>query len=150
MESAFANEMEIKDSIKKLFIDLDKHYDNKLGFEKKVVELKNQMEDLENQIPEYKQYLESRTWAISSLNNLNANGVTDMDIVNMNLLFSIFRNNDFLSDPLDQNTDKHNESNVSHNKTNETTTYWQQFISKLQRLKNINQEINRQISNLET
>ena len=35
MESAFANDLDVKDSVKKFFIDLDKQYDNKLGFEKK-------------------------------------------------------------------------------------------------------------------
>ena len=35
LESAFANNFGVKDSVKKFFIDLEKHYDNKLGFEKK-------------------------------------------------------------------------------------------------------------------
>ena len=148
MESALANDLSIKDSVKNFFTDLDKQYDNKLGFEKKVEELKNQMKDLENQIPGYKQYLELQIWAVSSLNHLNANGITNTDIINMNQLVSIFRNNDFLSDPLDQNTNKGSENNNSHNKTNETS-YWQQFIAKLQSLKNINQEINKQTSNLD-
>ena len=104
-------------------------------------------ERLENQIPGYKQYLELQIWAVSSLNHLNANGVTNTDIINMNQLFSIFRNSDFLSDPLDQNTDKGSENNSSHTKVNETI-YWQQFIAKLQNLRNINQEINKQISNI--
>ena len=148
MESALANDLSIKDSVKKFFIDLDKQYDNKLGFEKKVEELKSQMKDLENQIPGYKQYLELQIGAVSSLNHLNANGITNTDIINMNQLVSIFRNNDFLSDPLDQNTNKGSQNNNSHNKTNETS-YWQQFIAKLQSLKNINQEINKQTSNLD-
>ena len=148
MESALANDLSIKDSVKNFFTDLDKQYDNKLGFEKKVEELKNQMKDLENQIPGYKQYLELQIWAVSSLNHLNANGITNTDIINMNKLVLIFRNNDFLSDPLDQNTNKGSQNNNSHNKTNETS-YWQQFIAKLQSLKNINQEINKQTSNLD-
>ena len=111
MESALANHLSVKDSVKLFFVDLDKQYDNKLGFEKKVEELKSQMKDIENQIPGYKQYLELQIGAVSSLNYLNANGVTNIDIINMNQLFSIFRNNDFLSDPLDQNTDKRNENN---------------------------------------
>ena len=148
MESALANDLSIKDSVKNFFTDLDKQYDNKLGFEKKVEELKNQMKDLENQIPGYKQYLELQIWAVSSLNHLNANGITNTDIINMNQLVLIFRNNDFLSDPLDQNTNKGSQNNNSHNKTNETS-YWQQFIAKLQSLKNINQEINKQTSNLD-
>ena len=91
--------------------------------------------------------MESQIGAVSSLDYLNANGVTNADIINMNHLVSIFRNSDFLSDPLDQNTDKGSENNSSHTKTNETS-YWQQFIAKLQNLRNINQEINKQISNL--
>ena len=69
------------------------------------------MKDLENQIPGYKQYLELQIGAVSSLNYLNANGVSNTDIINMNQLVLLFRNNDFLSDPLDQNTDKHSENN---------------------------------------
>ena len=132
--------------------------------------------------------MESRIWAVSRLEYLNANGVTNTDIINMSNLVSIFRNSDFLSDPLDQNTDKDSENNSSHTKTNETiywqqfiakllnlnsslsdpldqntdkdsennsshtktneTIYWQQFIAKLLNLRNINREINKQISNL--
>ena len=147
MESALANEISVKDSVEKFFVDLDRQYDNKLGFEKKVEELKSQMKDIENQIPGYKQYLEFQIGAVSSLNYLNANGVSNTDIINMNQSVLLFRNNDFLSDPLDQNTDKQSENNNDHTKTNETM-YWQRFIAKLQRLKNINQEINKQISNL--
>jgi uncharacterized protein YoxC len=35
MESALANDLIVEESVKKFFIDLDKQYDNKLGFEKK-------------------------------------------------------------------------------------------------------------------
>ena len=147
MESALANDMEVKNSVKKFFIDLDKDYNNKLGFEKKVNELKSQIEDIENQIPGYKQYMVLQIEAVSSLNNLNANGVTNIDIIKMNQLVSIFKNNDFLSDTLDQNANKSNENNFSRNKMN-NTIYWKQFISKLQSLKNINEEINKQISSL--
>lgn len=147
MESAFSNNFSVRDSVKKFFIDLDKDYDNKLGFEKKVEELKSQVKDIENQIPNYKQFLEFHIGAVSSLNHLNSNGVTNPDIISMNHLVSIFSKNDFLSDPLDQNTDKPSEKNIDPNKPNKTT-YWQQFIAKLQHLRNINQEINKQMSKL--
>jgi hypothetical protein len=147
MESALANDLSVKDSGKKFLIDLDNQYDNKLGFEKKVQELKNQMKDLENQIPGYKQYLELQIGAVSSLSHLYANGVTNTDIINMNQLVLIFRNSDFLSDPLDQNPEKGSKNQSNNAKTNETM-YWQQFIAKLQSLKNINQKINKQVSNL--
>ncbi|MDF0679788.1 MAG: hypothetical protein P0116_02355 [Candidatus Nitrosocosmicus sp.] len=147
MESAFSNNFSVRDSVKKFFIDLDKDYDNKLGFEKKVEELKSQVKDIENQIPNYKQFLEFHIGAVSSLNHLNSNGVTNPDIISMNHLVSIFSKNDFLSDQLDQNTDKPSEKNIDPNKPNKTT-YWQQFIAKLQHLRNINQEINKQMSKL--
>ena len=149
MESAFANDFSVKDSVKKFFMDLEKHYDNKLGFEKKIEELKGQMNEIENQLPGYKQYLNLYIGAVSNLSHLNANGVTNTSIINMNQLFSIFRNSDFLSNPLDQNADKGFENKGDPIKNNETT-YWQQFIAKLQSIKNINQEINKQISNLNT
>ena len=147
MESALANGMKVQDSVKKFFTDLDKHYDNKLGFEKKVEELKSQIKDIENQMPAYKQYLEFQVSAVSSLNYLNANGVSNTDIINMNQLVLIFKNHDFLSDPLNQNAEKHDGNNTSHIKSNDTL-YWQRFIAKLQHIKNVNQEINKQISNL--
>ena len=147
MESAFANKFSVKDAVKKFFIDLEKQYDNKLGFEKKVEELKSQMKEIEYQIPGYKQYLDLYIGAVSTLSHLNANGVTNTSIINMNQLFSIFRNSDFLSNPLDQNADKGFENRDDPTKNNETI-YWQQFIAKLQSIRNINQEINKQISNL--
>ena len=148
MESALANDLIVEESVKKFFIDLDKQYDNKLGFEKKVKELKSQIQHMESQIPTYKQFMGFQVGAVSSLNYLNANGVSNTDIINMNQLVLIFKNHNFLSDPLNQNTEKLDGNNVSHNKTNETM-YWQRFIAKLQRLKNVNQEINKQISNLD-
>jgi len=105
------------------------------------------MKEIENQIPGYKEYLNLYIGAVSSLSHLSANGVTNTSIINMNQLFSIFRNSDFLSNPLDQNADKGFENKGDPIKNNETI-YWQQFIAKLQSIKNINQEINKQISNL--
>jgi hypothetical protein len=93
MESALANNLSVKASVKKFFIDLDNQYDNKLGFEKKVEELKIQIKEIEKQIPGYKQYLELQIGAVSSLSHLYANGVTNTDIINMNQLVFIFRNN---------------------------------------------------------
>ncbi len=147
MESAYTNDFSVTDSVKKFFKDVEDHYDDKLGFEKKLQELKKEKEEIENQILGYKQYLQSQIMAISSLNYLSANRVTNEDIININQLVSIFKNSDFLSDPLEQNINKNIENSINQIKPIETP-YWQRFIEKLQRLKNINQEINRQISNL--
>ncbi len=149
-ESALENGFEVKDSIKKFLKDVEDQYDNKLGFEKKVDELKAEMKKLKDEIPGYKSHLTLRANVTPTLTHLVNSGVTSEDIIGMNHLVLEFKNNgDFLSDPINKNNNDYYNSNTKTNNNNMTRTqYWYVFVEKLKELKNINTEINKQASSL--
>jgi hypothetical protein len=139
-ESALANGLEVRDAIKNFLKDMEDNYDNKLGFEKKIKELKAEMKKLEEQVPEYQYYLKSQGIVSPTLIHLLACGVTNEDIIGMNHLVLEFKNSDFLSKPINKNDYSLN------TKTNENITksqYWNLFTEKLKELKNLNLEINK-------
>ncbi len=145
MESHLENGLEVKDSIKKFLKDVEDQYDNKLGFEKKINELKAEMKKLEEQVPEYQSYLKLQGIVSPTLIHLTNSGVTNEDIIGMNHLVLEFKNSDFLSDPINKN------SYHSSTKTNDSISnsqYWNTFVEKLKGLKNINIEISKQASSL--
>jgi hypothetical protein len=145
-ESALANDINRNDSVKKFFKDLEAQYDNKLGFEKVVDELKKEKKKLEEQVPEYEYYLKLRGIVAPTLIHLHNSGVTDQDIIDMNHLVLEFKNSDFLSDPLVQNRTNNRNNN---NQIEDKNSYWSLFTSKLQGLKNITSEINKRISEVD-
>src|SRR5688500_3020158 len=143
MKSNIKKGLEVKESIKKFLKDVEDQYDNKLGFEKKINELKAEMNKLEEQVPEYQSYLKLQGIVSPTLIHLTNRGVTNEDIIGMNHLVLEFKNSDFLSDPINKN------SYNSNTKTNDSiikSQYWNVFVEKLKELKNINTEINKQAS----
>ncbi|HEX5185371.1 MAG TPA: hypothetical protein VFV86_00650 [Nitrososphaeraceae archaeon] len=145
MESRLANGLEVKDSIKKFLRDTEDQYDSKLGFEKKINELKTEMEELKKQVPEYQTYLRLQGIVAPTLVHLSSSGVTNEDIIGMNHLVLEFKNIDFLSDPFQHDKD----NNISGNSPAKTNNqHWILFVQKLKELRNINVEIQKQFANL--
>ncbi|KAA2282080.1 hypothetical protein [Candidatus Nitrosocosmicus sp. SS] len=143
-ESSLANGFDVKTSIRKFLKDVEDHYDDKLGLEKEVNDLKEKKEKLEKEVPEYEYYLKLQGIVSLTLLRLQLSGVTNEDIIGMNHLVLEFQNSDFLSDPFQKPFQNINATN-SKNKT----SYWYQFVSKVSSLKNINIEIKKRISELE-
>lgn len=141
MESAYANGLEVRDAIKNFLKDVEDNYDNKLGFEKKISELKSEMKKLEQQVPEYQFYLKLQGIVSPTLIHLHNSGVTNEDIIEMNHLVLEFKDGNFLSDPINKNYNNlipDTNSNVVKNH------YWKVFVDKLKELKNINLQIQKQ------
>lgn len=143
-ESALANGFDVKTSIRKFLKDVEDHYDDKLGLEKEVNDLKEKKENLEKEVPEYEYYLKLQGIVALTLLRLQFSGVTNEDIIGMNHLVMEFQNSDFLSDPFQKPF-----QNINATNSKDKTNYWYQFVSKLSSLKNINIEINKRISELE-
>ena len=144
-ESALENGLEVKDSIKRFLKDVQHQYDNKLGFENKINDLKSEMKKLEEQVPEYQFYLTLQGIVGPTLIHLHNCGVTNEDIIGMNHLVIEFKNSDFLSDPIDRsdyNTNTKTDDNTIRGQ------YWNLFVEKLKELKNVNTELKKQTSNL--
>lgn len=146
MESALVNNFDVKESIRKFFKDVEDQYDSKLGFESKINELKEEMEKIKEQVPEYKYRLWLEGVVGPTLIHLGSNGVSNEDIIGMNKLVIDFKNSDFLFDPLATKENDLESANIN-NKINKSQ-YWANFIEKLKDLKNINLEIANQFTKL--
>jgi hypothetical protein len=143
-ELAYYHDSDIESAFKKFMKDVVEQYDNKLGFEKIVVELEEKKKNLEEEIPEYKDYLRLKGIVAPVLIRLQNSGVTNEDIIGMNHLVSEFLNTDFLSNPLDIPSI----SLTDNNKQNRGSA-WNLFISNLQNIKNINIEIQKRIADID-
>ncbi|CAN5820324.1 hypothetical protein BH23THE1_BH23THE1_34360 [soil metagenome] len=146
MEISLANNIRMHEAVSKFLKNVEDQYDNKLGFEKKINELKARMEELKDQVPEYQSYLKLQGIVSPTLIHLSNSGVTNEDIIGMNHLVLEFKNSDFLSDPI--NKSDYN-SNTKTNDSMIRSQYWNVFVEKLKELKNINSEIYKQASSLD-
>jgi hypothetical protein len=145
LEISLANKISLFEGVSKFLKDIEDQYDDKLGFEKKVSELKAEMEKLKDEVPEYKYYLQLQGVVGPVLANLSSNGVTNEDIIGINYFVSEFKNGNFLADPSYQNKS----SNILGNSTSKTNyQYWVLFTQKLKELRNLNLEIQRQSARL--
>ena len=144
IEISVANDIKVTEAISKFLKDIKEHYDDKLGFESKIREMKQEMLSLEAKVPEYKYFLQLQGIVSPILLHLTSNGVTNEDIIGMNNLVLEFKNSDFLSVTLNQ---KDNINSSSNNNSNNKTANWNVFIEKLKSLKNINLEIDKRLSN---
>ena len=143
IEISLANDIKVTEAVSKFLKDIKEQYDDKLGFESKIREMKQDMRSLEAKVPEYKYYLQLQGIVSPILLHLTSSGVTNEDIIGMNNLVLEFKNSDFLSVPSDQ---KDNLNSSSNNNSNNKSANWNIFIEKLKSLKNINLEIDKSLS----
>lgn len=156
-EISTANNIRPEEVGRKFLKDIEDQYDDKVGFENKIAELKIEKTKIEEEIPNYKSTLILQRWAIPSLLHLYNNGVTDQDIILVSDLVQDFKKNDYLSSFLsNQNKDYnniiikvamsklnpgYNNNNNSQNKNNNNKQNklddWKSFIQKLKELKNL-------------
>jgi hypothetical protein len=113
-----ANNMTPEEMGTKFLKDVEDQYDDKIGFESMIEELKTEKINLEEEAPIYKSTLMLQALASDSLLHLHNNGVTDMDIIFVRGLVSELKNNNFLSSLSDNQKDKNNNNNneVGHPK----------------------------------
>ncbi len=129
-EIARANSIDDNEAIGKFLKDVEEQYDDKLGFEAKVREIKAEMKRLESQVPEYRMYLQMQGVIGPVLNHLHSNGVTNMDIISINQWVTSLINNNYLSDALFQNN---KEKGIDSN-TIDRNDYWRLYMGKLRNL----------------
>ena len=145
IEIAIANHILPWDAVKEFLNDIENHYDNKLGFETKIKELRTTMDKLKDEIPQYKSNLQVQSLMAPLMLHLVNNGVTNEDIINMSQLVISLQNGYFLTDTSSQggNTaDGVGNKNTEKNSKNET---WKLLINKLRSIQNIDSEIEKLI-----
>jgi len=151
---AAANNIRPEEIGRKFLKDVEDHYDDKIGFENKISELKIEKTKIEEEIPNYKSPPILQRWAIPSLLHLYNNGVTDQDIIFTSHLVSDFKNDDFLSSFLRNRNDhdniiikvamsklntRYNNNKSQNNNYNKQDKHddWKLFIQKLKESKNL-------------
>ena len=102
LKSQLANHIPLWDAVTKFLNDIEDQYDNKLGFETKIKELRTTMDELKDEIPQYKSNLQIQSHAAPLLLYLMNNGVTNEDIINMSQLVVSFQNSNFLTNASSQ------------------------------------------------
>ncbi|MBA2268828.1 MAG: hypothetical protein H0W19_10935 [Nitrosopumilus sp.] len=144
IEIAVSNGIEFYDAGKKFLKDLENQYDNKLGFETKIKEVKTELKKLEDEVPEYKEYLQAKDIISRSLPYLYKFGVTDDDIISMTDVVTTYLNGNITFNPNPQS-----ENIVDENKLIKIPYYWRSFINEIRNLGNINSQITKQRSYLD-
>lgn len=98
IEISRANKIADWEALPRFLNDVEKQYDNKLGFESTLNNLKAKMEKLQAEVPEYKWYLKLQGVVSPTIIHLNRCGVTNEDILNINSLVLSFKNSNFIDD----------------------------------------------------
>ena len=142
IEISRGNKIPDWEALPRFLNDVEKQYDNKLGFESTINNLKAKMEKLQAEVPEYKWYLQLQGVVSPTIIHLNRCGVTNEDILNINSLVLSFKNSNFIDDL----ALRENGNGVIKNGTLNSNEYWKRFIEKLKSLKNIHLAINQSTS----
>ncbi len=144
IEIAVSNGIGFYDAGRKFLKDVENQYNNKLGFETKIKEIKTELKKLEDEVPGYKEHLQSQVNAFGVLQYLYKFGITDDDIINMSDVVTAYKNGNINFDP-----NLPTEDIVDENKLIKMPYYWKSFINEIRNLGNINFEITRQRSYLD-
>jgi hypothetical protein len=145
MEIAPANKIVYSDVVPKFLKDIEEQYDDKLGFENTINNLKSEKEKLQNEVPEYRWYLQLQGIVGPTIIHLNSCGVSNEDIININNLVLSFKNSNFIDTPYSKEQD----NSINNNSSLSNNEYWKLFINKLESLKNIQDEFDEKLSKLD-
>ncbi len=117
-EIAYANNIPSEEVVSKFLKDVKEQYDKKLGFEPEIKEKEKELYNLKNQLNAEKMALNLQPHIVPSLQQLFQNGVTEVDIINMNHLITKFAKNSY---PL--NIQKDSKFNISNDKKDNNLIY---------------------------
>ncbi len=155
MEISLANNIKPYGAVSKFLNDIESQYDEKMGLETTINNLKSEKKKLEDEVPQYQWYLQLQGIVAPLIVQLNNYGVTNEDIININQLVMFFKNTNFVDEVSNQQVQGEalgEGENGTIKKTYETNMsnkeFWNLFIEKLKSLKNINLEISLQSTNL--
>jgi len=92
-EIAEANSIPPKEAVSKFLKDIDKQYDDKLGFEFKVKEIEEELDQLKNKINHNRLMFRLEPSIGPTLSNLLQKGITEQDILGISQLVQLCTNN---------------------------------------------------------
>jgi hypothetical protein len=154
LEIAEANNISPDKAVLKFLDDIEKEYDNNLGFEKKVKEKKDKLDLLSNKVVNCRTIIQSQSSIGPTLSNLLQKGMTEQDIININQIVDICTNNtDFSnskSGPQKENRTKDKIKDTNNdNKIINKSEYRNLLINELQKYGNLKLAVKGQQGNLE-
>jgi hypothetical protein len=155
-EIGYSNNISSEQAYLKFFKDIEEEYDNKVGFEIKVQEKRNELFQLKNQLNTDRLALQMQPYIGTSLQKLFQNGVSEEDIINMNDIVTKFsKDNTSTSFPFNKQDandtgkgDKDLSLNINDGNSNNRTKIWKSFIEYLEKFRDIQLQIKEQIENL--
>jgi prefoldin subunit 5 len=134
LEVASINKIDFNVAIKKFLKDVKNQYDSKLGFETAINQLNEEKRNIENEIPAYRAFINSRVAATQSMDYLQSNGLTVFDIIGISNLMKAFLSATFAFHSTKSMVGTNTQSNNLH--------AWEIIINSLKKLKDLIVEIN--------
>ncbi|MER5175180.1 MAG: hypothetical protein ABJB76_01695 [Candidatus Nitrosocosmicus sp.] len=135
LEIAKANNISHQEAVSKFLDDIEKEYDDKLGFESKVKEKKYELVLINKELYKNRQNLWFTPLIGSALFNLFQKGVSEQDIIGINHLLEVCTNNNTVfsnSDPNNNNENIHKD-NGKDNTTSNRSEYWKLLTDDLKK-----------------
>ena len=143
LEIALANNITEDNAILKFLKDVEEQYDNKLGFDLKVNEKRNELNKLNSQIVYYQHILKATPFVGSAITNLFQKGVFEQDILDISKIIETYTNNNASI----QHSNKNNNNNIKNNVSKAEQI--SQLINDIQNYKNVDIDIKEKKSELD-
>jgi hypothetical protein len=147
-EIAEANKIPPKEAVSKFLQDIENEYDNKLGFDSKIKEKKEELDQLKNKIIHDRLMFRLEPSIGPTLSNLFQIGITEQDIIGITQLVEICSNNTVYSgsSPGPGYGPYPNHQNENNNKSR--SEYWKSWIDELKNYGDIKSAMKKQQGNL--
>jgi biotin operon repressor len=137
LEVSKANKISPDKAVLKFLDDIEKDYDNKLGFETKLKEKQDELAFLNNKVINCRTILQSQSSIGVALSNLLQKGITESDIININQLVEVCtksNNIDFSNSKIgNQNENFTTKYRRNTDDSKVKSEYWKMWINDLKR-----------------
>ncbi|MBA3978263.1 MAG: hypothetical protein H0X50_08750, partial [Nitrosopumilus sp.] len=145
LEIAEANAIPSEQAVSKFIKDVEEQYNSKLGFEKKVNEKRNELNQLNSEVNKNRLILQATPFLGTALHSLFKNGVGEQDIIGINLLAQEYKNNIVSLDVVYENKENKQDKGT---KTDEREI-WRLLTDELKRYGGIKIAIRKQTEKLD-
>ena len=152
LEIAEANGISHKEAVSKFLKDIEGQYDDKLGFESKVNEKRDELVLVNRELSNSRQILWFIPLVGPSLSNLFQKGIGEQDIIGINQLVETCTGNTNFSNSVtgsqkENNSKDKDKDTINGNKTTSRSEYWKILAGELKKYGNIRLAIKEQQEN---
>jgi hypothetical protein len=151
LEISKANKISPDKAVIKFLEDIEKEYDNKLGFETKIKEKQDEFVILNNKVIDCRTIIQSQKSTGGALSNLFQKGMTESDIISINSLVEVCTKSD-----IDFSNSKFGDQNQDFTTKYRNTIdskvkseYWKLWINDLKKYRDIKEAVKEYQVNVE-